>query len=120
MRRSKLGPGRKWKTFTLNKCPLCNKGKLRLVHEAMPVDGVEYEALQCVRCGESIMTMGQLDVLADRYRKLRKAKEVTFSNWGNSLAMRIPKAIAKEYKLSSGKSALLVQEKKGIRIIPQA
>ncbi len=112
-----LQPG---KPFVLDRCPLCKKGKLRLVRERMPIEGVEYEALQCVHCGESIMTMGQLDVLADHYRKLRRAKEVTFSKWGNSLAMRIPKAIAKAYKLSSGKTALLVQEKKGIRIVPQA
>lgn len=117
MKRSKLGRAREWKTFELNKCPLCNKGKLRPVREAMPVDGVEYEALQCIRCGESIMTMGQLDVLADKYRKLRRAKEITFSKWGNSLAMRIPCEIATEYHLSIGSQGLLVKEKKGIKII---
>ena len=111
-----LQPG---KPFVLNKCPLCNKGKLQLTRETMPIDGVEYEALRCVRCGESIMTMGQLEVLADKYRKLRRAKEITFAKWGNSLAMRIPNEVVKEYHLRSGKSALLIQEKKGIRIVPQ-
>ncbi|MEK6963127.1 MAG: AbrB/MazE/SpoVT family DNA-binding domain-containing protein [Nanoarchaeota archaeon] len=118
MKKLTLGPGREWKVAVIKTCPLCKKGKMRIQKEILEPDGVEYEAISCVHCGESFLTMGQLDVLADKYRKLRRAKEVTFSKWGNSLAMRIPKAVAKEYKLSSGKTALLVQEKKGIRIVP--
>lgn len=47
--------------------------------------------------------MKQLKLLANKYRKLRKAKGVIFSKWGNSLAVRIPSEIAEEYKIKAGK-----------------
>ena len=119
MKKTKLGPSREWKSLILRTCPICKKGNLKPVREAMPFDGVEYEALQCSRCRESIVTMGQLEDLAEKYRKLRKAKEVTFAKWGNSLAVRIPRDMVAAYKLSSGKHGLLVKGKKGIMIIPQ-
>ena len=46
--------------------------------------------------------------------------KVTFAQWGNSLAVRIPRKVAEKYKLTSGKQGLLLAEKEGIRIIPQA
>lgn len=81
-------------------------------------DGVEFEAFQCKECGEEIMTMKQLKVLATKYRKLRNAKEITFAKWGNSVAVRIPSDIVEEYKISVGKRGMLTKDKEGIRIIP--
>lgn len=83
-------------------------------------DGIEFEAFKCSSCGEEIMNMKQLKALAGKYRKLRKAKEVTFAKWGNSLAVRIPSDIAGEFKLSAGKHGIIMKEKKGIKIIPTA
>lgn len=81
-------------------------------------DGVEFEAYRCSKCGEEIMTMKQMRVLAGKYRKLRNAKEITFAKWGNSIAVRIPSDIAEEYHISEGKRATMTRDKKGIRIIP--
>ena len=74
--------------------------------------------MTCKNCGEEIMTMQQLKVLANKYRKLRKAKEITFSKWGNSIAIRIPRDIVEEYQITSGKQGILTKDKEGIRIIP--
>ena len=81
-------------------------------------DNIEYEYLQCSKCNEEILTMKQLKVLAGKYRKLRKAKEVTFAKWGNSLAVRIPREIVEELKIKEGKQGLMTKDKEGIRIIP--
>ena len=84
----------------------------------MEQDEIEFEAYKCSSCGEEIVDMAQLKVLAKKYRELRKAKEVTFAKWGNSIAIRIPRNIVKEYNIKSGKSAILTTDNKGIKIIP--
>ncbi len=99
------------------KCPLC-QGMMVLKADKIEQDGVAFDAFRCTDCGEEIMTMKQLKVLAGKYRKLRKAKEITFAQWGNSLAVRIPRDVAEEYHLSAGSQAMLVKEKEGMRIIP--
>lgn len=100
------------------KCPTCLKAEMEKKTDVIQQDGVEFEALSCPKCGEEIMTMKQLKVLADKYRVLRRAKQVTFAKWGNSLALRIPTDIVNEYKLLEGKQALITKDKEGIRIIP--
>ena len=97
------------------KCPECS-GEMKKKNNIMEQDGLEFEAYLCPKCGEEIMNMKQLKVLADKYRSLRKAKEIVFAKWGNSLAVRIPRDVALEYKISEGKRALLVREKEGIKI----
>ena len=88
------------------------------INDFIKQDGIEFEAFKCVSCGEEIMTMKQLKVLADRYRRLRSAKEITFAKWGNSIAVRIPSDITKEYKITPGKQGILIKDKKSIKIIP--
>lgn len=88
------------------------------VKDVIAQDGIEFEAYRCSKCGEEIMTMKQLKILAGKYRTLRKAKEVTFSKWGNSIAVRIPNEIVEEYHLNAGKHGLLTKDKEGIKIIP--
>ena len=100
------------------KCPICKKGKMAKVKNIMEQDGIEFEEFKCSSCGEEIVDMKQLEALADKYRKLRKAKEITFAKWGNSIAIRIPSDIVDEYKITSGKHAILTAEKRGIKIIP--
>jgi len=97
------------------KCPLC-KGKMKIVKNKM--DRVEYELFKCLKCGERILTSQQLKYLGDQHKKMRQAKEVVFSKWGNSIAVRIPKDIVKEFKINSGKQGLITKEKEGIKIIP--
>lgn len=100
------------------KCPKCKKEAMEKIKDTIEQDGVEFEAYKCKSCGEEIIDMKQLEVLARKYRKLRKAKEVTFAKWGNSIALRIPSEIVAEYNITSGKQAILTTDKKGIKIIP--
>ena len=100
------------------RCPICQKGTMEKKKDIMEQDGIEFEAYSCPKCGEEIVTMKQLKVLANKYRKLRKAKEITFAKWGNSIAVRIPSDIADEYNISAGKHGTLTKDKEGIKIIP--
>ncbi|HLC97976.1 MAG TPA: hypothetical protein VJC21_04310 [Candidatus Nanoarchaeia archaeon] len=100
-------------------CPMCRKKTMEQKKGFMEEDGIEFEAYRCTACGEEMMTMKQLKGLATQYRKMRTAKEVTFAKWGNSLAVRIPHNIAYDLKLSAGKSAMLLRDKAGIKIIPK-
>ena len=98
-------------------CPICN-GKMEKIKDEIEQDKVEFEAFKCNSHGEEIMDMKQLKGLASKYRKLRKAKEITFAKWGNSIAVRIPNEIIHEYKITSGKQGILTKDKEGIKIIP--
>jgi|SRR3989344_2149283 len=100
------------------KCPICNKGKMEKVKDMMEQDGIEFEAFRCSNCGEEIMDMKQLKVLANKYRKFRRSKEIVFSKWGNSIAVRIPVDVVNEYHITSGKHGILTRAKEGIKIIP--
>ena len=86
--------------------------------DTMEEDGIDFEAYKCPKCGEEIMTMKQLKVLANKYRKLKNAKEIKFAKWGNSIAVRIPTDIAEEFNISVGKHGTLTKDKEGIKIIP--
>ena len=100
------------------RCPVCQKGTMEKKKDVIEQDKVEFEAFKCSECGEEIMTMKQLKVLAGKYRRLRDAKEITFAKWGNSIAVRIPSDIAEEYNISAGKHGILTKDKEGIRLIP--
>ena len=102
------------------KCPICLKESMEQIKDVMVQDGIDFEAYRCSKCGEEIMTMKQLKVLAGKYRTLRKAKEVTFAKWGNSLAVRIPSEIAEEYNIGAGKHGILTKDKQGFKITPVA
>jgi len=99
------------------KCPMC-KGKMEITKDIIKQDKIEFEAFRCMSCGEELLDSKQLKNLAAKYRKLRAAKEIVFSQWGNSIAVRIPKDIAEEYHITSGTHGLLTKDKDGIKIIP--
>jgi len=100
------------------KCPTCKKGNMTKKNKVMEDDGIGYEVYRCNKCGEEVLDMYQLRDLAIKYRKWRKAKEITFSKWGNSLAVRIPSEIAEKFKIKEGRKGTLTEDKEGIRIIP--
>lgn len=79
-------------------------------------DNVEFEAYKCSACGEELLDMHQLKDIASRYRELRKAKEITFAKWGNSIAVRIPVEIVQELKIKDGAHGLITSEEQGIKI----
>ena len=98
-------------------CPIC-KGKMELAKSFIKKDSVEFNAYKCVSCGEELMNSKQLRELSDKYRQLSRARDITFAKWGNSIAVRIPSAIAEKHHLTSGKHGLLMEDKDGIRIVP--
>ncbi|HLC20049.1 MAG TPA: AbrB/MazE/SpoVT family DNA-binding domain-containing protein [Candidatus Nanoarchaeia archaeon] len=100
------------------KCPICNNGEMEETKEVIEQDDVEFRILKCTHCGEELMNMKQLKMLANKYRELRNAKKITFAKWGNSLAVRIPNEIAAELNIREGKHGTLIKEKRGIKIIP--
>ncbi len=95
------------------KCPKCNK---KMLLEKATMDTIPYEKYVC-SCGESILDMQQLKKLSQEHKKMREAKEVLFSQWGNSLAVRIPKSLAQELNIKKGQNAHIIKDKEGIRII---
>ncbi|MBI4141403.1 AbrB/MazE/SpoVT family DNA-binding domain-containing protein [Candidatus Woesearchaeota archaeon] len=99
------------------KCPIC-KGNMVVTKDVMPKEKVVFEAYKCEKCGEELMNMQQLKSLADKYMELRKAKDVSFAKWGNSLAVRIPKDIVGELGIKEGTHALVTREKESIKIVP--
>lgn len=88
------------------------------IRDIIQEDGIEFEAYKCDKCGEELMNMKQLKSLANKYRKLRKSKDITFAKWGNSIAVRIPADYAEEFKIHPGKHGILTKDEKGIRIMP--
>ncbi len=87
------------------------------VEDQIEQDKVAFDAYKCGKCGEELMDMKQLRKLAAKYHQLRKAKEITFVKWGNSLAMRIPQEFVQEMGIKEGSHALLRKGKEGLEII---
>jgi hypothetical protein len=79
-------------------------------------EGIEYSYYSCNACGEEIVDLKQLHEVAQKYREL-KQYSATVSKWGESLAIRIPKQLAKEYKLKENKQVSLIPEEKAIKIV---
>ena len=98
------------------KCPHCNI-MMDNVESVIEQDGISFRAHKCNKCGEEILDMDQLKNLADKYKKLRDAKSVKFSKWGNSLAVRIPKELTEKLALSDGKKAYIIEEKNSLKIM---
>ena len=99
------------------KCPIC-KGAMKIIKDTIPEDGLSFDAYRCTSCGEELMNIKQLKLLASKYRRLRKARDTTFAKWGNSLAVRIPRDMAGDLGIIEGKHGLIIKEKEGIKIIP--
>lgn len=80
-------------------------------------DGLEYNYYSCLKCKEEFLDMRQLHEVAEKYRALRRAEKAKFAQWGNSVALRIPKALAKAFRIVPGKTALLMKEKNAIKLV---
>jgi len=77
-------------------------------------DGIPYRHHVCLSCGESYLDMEQLGEVAAIYRKIKRNR-ATVSRWGASIGIRIPKALAKGFKV--GSEVTIVPEKDGLRIL---
>ncbi len=80
------------------------------------LESVDYSYFSCTRCGEEILTMDQLEEVAKKYTEMKKFR-VKISKWGESLAMRFPKELAKKYGLKKNGSVTLIPEKNSIKIV---
>lgn len=97
------------------KCPYCG-GVEEEKTGRTPVHGVEYRYWHCRKCGEEDLDMGQLHEVAERERAMRRY-HAKLSRWGASIAIRIPKALLKKYKLKAGKEVVLIPEEGAIRVV---
>ncbi len=96
----------------------CYKCNIEMLEKAgMDKQGFEYMLWHCPKCRDEFLDMGQLHELAEKYRALRRAEKAKFAQWGNSVALRIPKAMAKAFKIVPGKTALLMKEKNAIKLV---
>ena len=96
------------------KCTKCS-GKMTEKTDTTP-EGFEYKYYKCSECGEEIVTMPQLHEVAGKYRTMKKYS-AKLSKWGESIALRIPKELAKSYGLKEDEEVSLIPEKKAIRIV---
>ena len=97
----------------------CHKCNIELLERAdvSGKDLLEYKYWHCPKCKDEFLDMGQLHEVAEKERALRRAEKAKFSKWGNSVALRIPKALAKAFHIAPGKTALLMKEKNAIKLV---
>ncbi len=99
----------------MKKCTECN-GMMEELSTETP-EGIEYNYFKCNKCGEEVVNVEQLHVVAEKYRKI-KTYYVKISAWGLSLGLRLPKELTKKYHLTSSTKVKIIPEKEGIKIIP--
>lgn len=98
------------------KCPICEKGNLNkgIIKEYM--FGVylgEFPAQICNKCGESFTdeeTTRKIEEVAKQKGIWNLGAKTKITKTGNSLAVRIPKAIVKYLKLKEGEEAYIHPE----------
>lgn len=97
----------------MKKCSRC--GKKMQKKTSKTADGVSYEFYRCT-CGEEILDMKQLHDVAERYRKIKRFN-ARLSKWGNSLGLRIPKAIQERHDLDADSDVFIIDEKDGFKVV---
>jgi hypothetical protein len=102
--------------YDKTKCWEC--GGKRVEFTDRDFDGVVYRYWKCVKCGDAVLDMDQLQEAAEQYRKL-KAKHAKVSKWGTALAVRIPKEIVVSQRIKPGEKVRIQEEKTGFRVIPE-
>lgn len=98
------------------KCTFC-PGIMKEKKGKDPIDGLPHFYWECQRCGYQCLDMRQLHEAVELERKVRKY-HVKLSKWGLSLGVRIPKAIAKKYKLRESEEVVFIPEERAIKILP--
>jgi YgiT-type zinc finger domain-containing protein len=99
-------------------CPVCEKGKLtrkKVDYSYKDWYFGKYDADVCNKCGESFFTEEASDLIEKKARKLALwgiEKKTKISHSGNSLIVRIPKAIAKFVEIEEGEEVTIRPEGK--------
>ena len=99
----------------MKKCSEC--GKQMEEKKGFTPEGISYKYFKCSKCGEEILDMKQLHEVAKQYRAI-KLYHAKVTRWGQSLGLRIPKALATKYQFKANDEVALIPEKNSIRIIP--
>jgi len=106
----------------MTKCPICEKGNLKPVMEKHVLFGVDlgsYPGEKCTACGEVFTdssVMKKIELAAKQRGIWGLGRKTKIAKAGNSLAVRIPKEIAKHLNLKEGKEAYVHPEKDKIVI----
>jgi hypothetical protein len=100
----------------IKKCLPCKKNYTKK-KSTMP-DGIPYHYYQCPSCKEEILDMKQLHSVAEKYRQLKKY-HIKLNKWGPSLGIRLPKELAKQYKLNDKTTVSIIPQKKGLLVVPE-
>ncbi len=105
-------------------CPVCEKGKLvkgKIKENMFGVFLGEFPAEICTKCGESFTneeTTKQIEEAAKKKGLWGLGKKTKITRSGNSLAVRIPQAIAKYLHLKEGEETFIYPADKRIIIEP--
>jgi len=95
------------------KCPVCEKGVLKKGRVKENLFGIylgEFPAEVCTKCAESFTdseTTAQIEQKAKEKGIWGLSKKTKITKTGNSLAVRIPKDIARYLNLKAGKEAYM-------------
>ncbi|MBS3110407.1 AbrB/MazE/SpoVT family DNA-binding domain-containing protein [Candidatus Woesearchaeota archaeon] len=99
------------------KCPVCEKGTLKQAKVKESMFGIylgEFTAQVCSKCGESFTdekTTKAIESAAKEKGIWGLGQKTKITKTGNSLAIRIPKEIAKFLKLEEGSEAFMHPDK---------
>lgn len=94
----------------------CYKCKTNVKVAACVKEGISLNCLRCPKCGEEYFTSSELlrfDILTGRQKLVRK-----FGALGDSIVMRLPPQVLKDYKIKPGDYALFEEMPEGILIKP--
>lgn len=101
----------------MTKCPICEKGELKNNEIEESMFGVylgKFQAEVCNKCGESFTneeTTKKIENAAKEKGLWGLGVKTKIAKTGNSLAIRIPKNIAKFLNFKEGKEAFIHPEK---------
>ncbi|UCF09173.1 MAG: AbrB/MazE/SpoVT family DNA-binding domain-containing protein [Thermoplasmata archaeon] len=99
-------------------CPVCDKGKMvkkKSKYVYGEIEFGEYDSLVCSECGEIFFTEDASRLIEKKAKEigvwgLERESKISYS--GNSMIVRIPKAIADFMGLQKGKEVLIHPEGK--------
>lgn len=101
----------------MSKCPICEEGKLKKGKIRETMFGIflgEFPAEICSKCGESFTdseTTSKIEEIAKEKKIWGLGVKSKIARTGNSLAIRIPKKIAKFLNLKEGGETYIYPEK---------
>ncbi len=99
-------------------CPICESGKFvrkKIEYKYKDEYFGKYDADVCNKCGEAFFTEEASDLIEKKAKELGVwgiEKKTKISHSGNSLIVRIPKAIAKFIDIEEGEEVIIRPEGK--------